>query len=419
MKKGILLLLVIIPLTLSADFNVESTSLSNLIFNYETESYNIYQEKGFSHLYFNGFTNQQTPGKPELPYREFCIGIPPNGNIEVVITSIETETIKLENKLSPVPRIVPSGKTFDYIYEIDQDLYNKQEKKFIQIMERAKYRFNNIIPVRFYPVTYDQNTNEIIICNNIKFEIRINGNIKYRNYIEEKNEISVSNLIVNYNYAKNWKEKSEVTFTKMPFEKSDFWYKLKTDKFGWFEIDHEYLQMLPDFCQPSQIRMLTMVKKRINNKTEFELLEIPIYTDTGNDGSFDAGDKLIFEREQISNPELYYQNERVYWITFGGDFQEDPARLENNPNLSYYNSIFGFEKRTISDNGANREDVDGIIIYPGDLTSSQTNVFETHSEDFALLHPEMNFIIKSQSEIFNEFSGGNPDQQAVKDYLEL
>nr|MDA3814463.1 C25 family cysteine peptidase [Candidatus Cloacimonadota bacterium] len=419
MKKGILLLLVIIPLTLSADFNVESTSLSNLNFNYETKSYNIFQEKGFSHLYFNGFTNQQTPGKPELPYREFCIGIPPNGNIEVVITSIETETRKLENKLSPVPRIVPSGKTFDYIYEIDQDLYNKQEKKFIQVMERAKYRFNNIIPVRFYPVIYDRHTNEITICKNISFEIRINGNIKYRNYIEEKNEISVSNLIVNYDHAKNWKEISKITSTKMPFESSDFWYRFKTDRIGWFEIDHEDLQKLPDFCQPSQIRMLTMVKKRINNKTEFELLEIPIVTDTGDDDSYDAGDKLIFEREQIPNPELYYQNERVYWITFGGDFQGDPMRLKNVPNLADYNSILDFQKRTVTENRIYREDVDGIIIYPGYLTSSQTNVFETHAQDFALLHPEMNFIIKSQSEIFSEFSGSNPDQQAVKDYLEL
>ena len=419
MKKGILLLLVIIPLTLSANFNIESASLSKLVINYETESYNIYQENGFSHLYFNGFTNQQIPGEPELPYREFCIGIPPNGNIEVIITSIETETIKLENKLSPVPRIVPSGKTFDYIYEIDQALYNAQEKKFIQVMEKAKYRFNNIIPVRFYPVTYDQHTNEITICRNINFEIRINGNIKYRNYIEEKNEISVSNLIINYDHAKNWKEISKITSTKMPFGSSDFWYKFKTDRFGWFEIDHEYLQMLPGFCQPSQIRMLTMAKKRINNKTEFEILEIPIYTDTGDDGSFDAGDKLIFEREQIPNPELYYQNEMVFWLTFGGDFQEDPARIENNPNLSYYNSIFGFEKRTISNNRNYRDDVNGIIIYPGDLTASQSNVFATHAQDFALLHPNIHFNFKSQSEIFDEFSGGNPDQQAVENYLEL
>ena len=418
MKKGILLLLVIIPLTLSANFNVKSTSLSKVVVNYKTDSYNIYLENGFSHLYFSDFTNQQTPGKPELPYREFCIGIPPDGDVEVVIRSIEKETIKLESKLSPVPRIIPSSKTFDYIYEVDQELYDAQEKKFIQIMKKAKYRFNNIIPIRFYPVIYDQHTNEITICKNIKFEIRINGDVKYRNYIEEKNEISASKLIVNYDYAKNWKELSKITSTKMPFEKSDFWYKFKTDKFGWFEIDYEDLQILPGFCDPSQIRIMTMAKKQVNSKTEFELVEVPIFTDAGDDGSFDVGDKIIFEREQVPYMETYYQNEMVFWLTFGGNFQGNPARLEKNPNILHYNSIFDFEQKIISNNLNNRTDIDGIIIYPGDISSSQTGVFETHAQDYADLHPEMNFIIKSQSAIFDSLSGGNPDSQAVENYLE-
>ena len=96
MKKGILLLLTIIPLTLSAIFNVESKSLSQVFINYETDSYNIYQENGFSHLYFSDFTNQQTPGKPELPYKEFCIGVPHNGTIEVVITRSEERRVGKE-----------------------------------------------------------------------------------------------------------------------------------------------------------------------------------------------------------------------------------------------------------------------------------------------------------------------------------
>jgi len=419
MKKGILLLLIVIPLTLSANFNIETISSSNLIVNYETDLYNIYQENGFSHLYFNGFTSQLTPGKPELPYREFCIGIPTNGNIEVIITSIEIETIKLESKLSPAPRIIPSGKTFDYIYEIDQELYNAQKQEFIQVMRRSKYRFNNIIPIQFYPVTYDQHTNELTICKNINFEIHIYGDLKYRNYIEEKNDISASKLIVNYNYAKNWKEKSETTFAKIPFEKSDFWYKLKTDKFGWFEINYDDLQKFPDFCQSSQIRMLALIKKQVKNETEFKLMEVPIYIDAGDDGSFDDGDKIIFEHEQIPSMGEYFNNDMIFWLTFGGDFRGYPARLENNPNLSYYNSIIDFQKKQILKDRGFREDVDGIIIYPGYLTSSQTNVFETQAQGYAQLHPELNFTTKSQSEIFNEFSNGNPESQAVENYLEL
>ncbi len=416
MKKCIFLLLALIPLTLSANFNIQSTSPAKLNFNYEADFYNIYQENGFSHLQFNDFTTQHTPGKPDLPYREFCIGVPPGGEVEVIITSIEKETIKLESQLSPVPSIISSGKTSEYIYQINQELYDEQERNFIQIMERSKYRFNNIIPIRFYPVIYDQTQNEITICKSIELEIRINGDVRFRNYIDERNEKSASSLIVNYNYAKNWKEISKITSTRMPFGKSDFWYKFKTNKSGWFEISSEDLQMLPDFCQPSQIRLLSMIKKQVNNKTEFEIREIPVYTDTENDDSFNEDDKIIFEREPGG---IYPQNEIYYWLTFGGEFQGSPLHLEDEPNLINYNSISDFIKKNISNDQSYREDVDGVIIYPGDISTSLTGVFEDYSQDYAQLHPEMNLIIKSQSDIFDEFSGGDPDQQAVEDYLEL
>jgi len=409
-------MLALIPLILSANFNIQSTSPAKLNVNYEADIYNIYQENGFSHLKFNDFTTQQIPGKPDLPYREFCIGVPPGGDIEVIITSLEEETIKLESQLSPVPSIISSGKTSEYIYQINQELYDEQERNFIQIMERSKYRFNNIIPIKFYPVIYDQTQNEITICKKINFEILIEGEVSYRNYINEKNEKSASSLIVNYNYAKNWKEICKITSTRIPFKNSDFWYKFKTDKTGWFEITSEDLQTLPDFCQPSQIRLLTMIKKKVNNKTEFEIREIPLYTDTENNDSFNVGDRIFFEREQLGS---YFQNEVIYWLTFGGEFQESPLRWKDQPNITHYNSISDFKKKKITDDRIYREDVDGVIIYPGDISASQTGIFEEYPQDFAQLHPEMNFIVKSQSDIFDEFGGGNPDQQAVEDYLEL
>ena len=419
MKKGLLLLLVIIPLTLSANFNLNSLSLSNFIINYKVESYNIYQENGFSHIYIQDFTNQQTSGQPELPYKEFCIGVPPNGDIEVIVKSLEKETIELETMLSPVPMIITSGKTSEYLYQINHDLYDKQEKNFIQVMDKTKYRFNSIVPIRFYPVTYNQQTNEITICKNIEIEIKINGDVRYRNYIDEKNEVSASKFIINYNHARNWKEKNTITSTKMPFERSDFWYKLTTDRAGWHEITYDDLKILPEFCDPAQIRMLTMVAADTDDRAIFELLEVPIYTDIADGSSFEESDRIIFKRGQLPDVKSYYNNEMTFWLTFGGEFQTDPARLESNPSLSYYSSISDFHQKDISNNRSFRENVDGVIIFPGYLTSSQINVFETHAQDFAQLHPDMNFIIKSQSEIFSEFGGNNPEPQAIEDYLEL
>lgn len=419
MRKVILLLLIIVPISLTAIFGIESMSSSNIIIDYKIEDYNIYHESGFSHIFIPDFTTQQKPGAQEVPYRDFNIGIPPNGEIEVVVNVIETEVIKLNNLLSPVPRIINSGKTSEYVYAIDQNLYNSQGKKVIKVMDRSKYRFNNIIPVRFYPVQYDQNANEITICKKIKIDIKINGDIKYRNYIDEKNDTSASNLIINYSFAKNWKEKKEISAIRIPFENSDFWYKITTDHPGWFEIGHADLSKLPEFCQPSQLRLITMIAEPINGKTEFKLIDVPIYTDTVNDGFFDHKDKIIFENEHYSNMKIYDHSEMTFWLTFGGNFQSDPARLVQNPQFENYKQIKNFERRIIPKVRSTREDVDGVIIFPDELTSNYTDVFEIHAQEYAQLHPEMNFIIKSQSDIFQEFGGGNPEPQAIEDYLEL
>lgn len=412
-------MLMLIPLMLSAILKVEPKNISKVVIKFELENYEIYRENGFSHLNFEDFGWQEKIGQPELPFKDICIGIPPGGNIDVVITSIQTETIKLKSLLAPVPKIVPSKKTFQYVYKIDKALYLDQKKQFIQIRDKEKFRFNNFIPVRFFPVTYDYNENSITICKKIEFEIHITGNLNYHNYIIEKHEKSIAKLIVNYDQAKLWKEKNQIDFTRMPFANSEFWYKFTTPKFGWHEITYQDLQLLPEFWQPSQLRLFTMDKKKVNNKSKFEIIEIPLFIDVKDENTFAKGDHLYFNIEQTGRLKGFDLNNSVYWLTFGGNFQNEPQRTEDAPQRSIYQAIQNLQQKNVSPNIVTRPEVDGVIIYPGNISDTQTNVFENYPEEYAQLHSDLNFIFKSQSDIFDEFSGGVPDQQAVENYLEL
>jgi len=407
MRKGIILILLIIPLALLGKSDIVSMTASNIIVQQIAENISIFNEDGYSHIYIKDFTTRSTPGTQEIPYKDFNIGIPPNGRLEVNYDVIEREVIKLDKPLSPVPNIIESGKTFDYIYKIQPELYNTNEKT-IQIQPKSKYRFNDFVPVRFYPVQYDQDSNEITIIQKIQINIKIIGDTKYRNYVNEKNDMSASDMLINYNYAKNWKETKNLTTNKIPFERSDFWYKIVVNKQGWFEIDQNDLKILPEFCSPTQLRLLTLHPIKTNDKTEFELNEIPISVKI-NDGIY----KIIFENDYVAD-----QDKTTFWLTFGGDFKTDPIQTKF-PETNNLMKVDSFEKRVTTVKSSSREDVDGVIIYPDDITTSITDVFETQAQDYAQLHPEMNFIIKSQSEIFDEFGGGNPEPQAVENYLEL
>ena len=76
------------------------------------------------------------------------------------------------------------------------------------------------------------------------------------------------------------------------------------------------------------------------------------------------------------------------------------------------NSVSGFKHKILSNSGGSRSDLDGVIIFP------EAGVFDAQSQQLADLHPELNFELKSQVDIFDEYAGGAQEPVAIKNYLE-
>ncbi len=412
MRKFILVLLFVVTALLNANIKVLEQTSERIIIKFDIKDFSISESKNFTFVNIQDWTTEAVPGTPDLPFKTLNVAIPPNGKIKTRIISKNIEKQTLYKTLSPVPRIQRGGRTFEYIYEIDAELYAKRISEHVQILEETRYRYYSIIPVRISPFLYDSNTKELTFCDRMVLQIDIEGDTSFRNEIQDKFDFIYKDFILNYETSKYWRTKQIKQINKIPFEKSDFWYRFEVEQNGLYKLTFEELSQLPSFCEPDSIRILTMYRKIINNDPqnyEFELIEVPAFVDAGNDGSFDEEDNVCFFKENYEDPGLpIYYNKKIYWLTFGGYYKNKPLRIEDFLNKDSAIPVENFQRKKITE-PPSREDIDAIIIYP------EENVFQTQSEELESFHPELNFELKSQEDIFGEY--GQEDPFSIKQYL--
>lgn len=400
MKKCILLAMLLSTFFLMANVKVieqndESIFVQITIENYEINNFNEYADVRIPNWEYNN-----EPGSPFLPQKIMNIAVPPNAEIAINITDIETETMILSKPIAPAASIVDGDETEEYIYQINQQKYADFPSEFLTEMDRSWYRHFEFFPVQYNPFLFDLKTNELKICKKISFELKISGDTSYRHSIADDFANVYEELFVNYQTARNWRSQKENHHVKMPFEASEFWYKIESDQTGMHKIGYDQLSKLPDFCDPNTLRLFTM--QRTSNKAdhEYDLREITLHVIDDNN-LIDSNDEIYFEKK----------DENIFWLSFGVEI-EAVNKLESDfSNLENAFPVLVMERKEQSEENV-REEIDGIIIYP------EVGVFDAQSEELAALYPDLAFSLKSQADIFDEYSGGTADPWAIRYYLE-
>lgn len=414
MKQYFTLLLAISAIFLSAEMRVLERSSERMIVQIELNDYNLFEIEAFTYIELKDWSRNLDRGAPDLPLKEMRFAVPPDGEVTVSIISQKIVTKNLNKPISPVANIVEGGKTFNYIYEIDPAKYASYTDEFLQFDEVYNWRRFQTQIVQFNPFLYDPVSKDLKICESITLEVRIEGDTNFRKVITDNCEEIYNEYFVNYHEAKFWRTDIKPNFQKMPFDASDFWYKFTTEEDGIYELGFVQLSLLPSFCDPNSIRILTMYRQANPDKNqdyEFRLLEIPILLEDDN-SILDGNDKIYFEKTDLETGNFKsYSSKKTYWLTFGADLAAEPQRLEELAEIQTASSVQEFERKIIG-SSIQRETVDGILIYP------EAGVFDTQSDELIALHPELSLIKKSQAEIFDEWSGGNDDPLAIKAYLD-
>lgn len=412
MRFKVLVFLLLSFSLLSAGVYVLEETSNRIVVKITLKDMTIEDGSDFTYIHVSDWTKEGLPGAPALAFKMLNIAIPPHGHIKTKVLSQNVQRKILNKPVSPVPTIRKGGKTFDYIFEIDQNLYSRKRDEMIQVLDETRAGFFTVIPIKFSPFNYNVATREFTYCDELVLQIDITGDTSFYNQLSGKFENVYQDFILNYQSAKYWKTRASRKINSIPFEKSDFWYKFEIPQDGLYELTFEELSQLPSFCDPASVRILTMCREIVANDPQryyFKLKEIPVYMEDGNDGSFDKGDRILFFRENYEAPGLIqYSDKKIFWLTIGGEYYNEPLRLNDVKNLSTAERVEKFIRKLPKIPSRN-DSIQCIIIYP------EQGVFETQAEELANLHSDLVCELKSQADIFAEY--GQDDPFSIKQYL--
>jgi hypothetical protein len=292
----------------------------------------------FSVINFEGCNFTDIISSPELPYQEFKIGIPNNSSLRHILSNVKYETI---TNVTPIP----VGKPFKEKSGIisltrnkNSENYNFSPKEIIEFSEQSYFKDMPVVQVKFFPVTYDANNKTIRYIKSANIRIIITDADR-QNTRSAKNKYLkdiYNNYVINYPQALNWLVTKSKSLTKPAFVPQGPWYKITITEDGLYKIasttlaaaginisaiDPRTIQIYNNGGMPLNINAMATE----NNPTE--PVENAIYVSGESDGSFDAGDYVLFYGTELGGwnyssahsdfafVQHPYDTKNYYWLT--------------------------------------------------------------------------------------------------------
>jgi len=356
-KTSLLILCLLLVLQIAnASFRVLETNEEQIIIEYTLGEYSLSQQNDYTYLLTSEMNYSIETGAPMLAYEETKIGIPPSGSVQVTLLSSSHHSVKLEKRIMPVPEVMMEQEVSSYRFTINEQLYllSKANTPLLNLLNPTSYRSISFCPLEIHPFSYDGNYN-LEITDQAIIKIEIIGNTSLRSILEkdELTDLFLSQLI-NPEQAKNWQLMSRSLVEYADFSRSDYWWKIETDRDGIFKIAPSQLTGFPlSDIDPRSFRLFSnsgvLLPFAINNPGN-AFQEIPIQVIGEEDGKFDAQDYILFygtnrdgvEKNQSLQDKATYYNPYsgncVYWLTFGGEYNTEPLRITTLPEQQTWNT---------------------------------------------------------------------------------
>jgi len=415
-RKYFLITLLLLFTVLSANIQILESTPTRLIVEIDLDNYSIQQEMDYTTVQFSDWLDSGIAGAPSLPIKVLNIAIPPDGKISAKIISQEIKKESLEKPIIPTLKIIDQGEMCDFIYERDEELYSKRDEHFFELLPEMRYRYYQIVPVEISPFLYDAMKNEMTISEKMVLEIKISGDVFFRNTIPDKFEKIYKNFIFNYDTAKFWmtEEKNEIPY--FHFNESDFWFRFESPQKGLHELSFQQLSQIPTFCEPDSIRIFTTIRDIIDDKTgnyQLRIVELPTLIEAGDDGNFDSGDYVYFLDEFFDDIRLKsYSKQRKYWLTFGGQYHNKPVRIEEGINRNSAFSVSGFSRKFPKDLTIREDEIECLIISHHDFLSHSDSLANIHFRNFGVISE-----VVDQQDIFDQY--GIEDPVVIKNFIQF
>ncbi|MDP8211170.1 MAG: C25 family cysteine peptidase [Candidatus Stygibacter australis] len=261
-------------------------------------------------------------GKPELPYFTGSVGIPVDGDIQIVVLGSSPE-IRNQVKIVPALRDYLDGDELAYEYAINENIYSQTANYPGSIAAKgytAMAGDRRFYSFQVYPFQYQPGIDKLNIYDEIVIRILISGTKE-----EFRGEAAGSILdkvgsdfILNDEISHNWRM-ARVPDESFPLRNSGVvdTYRLVVDQEGIYKVTYEYLT-----TQLAELEYDAGFSWGNINPRYLELRDengtVPLNFIGESDGSFDPGDYFEFHGDIHHGETTWYDDytsENVYYLS--------------------------------------------------------------------------------------------------------
>ncbi len=330
-----------------------------------------------------GASTTGEPGMPELPCVRAVLGIPECDAVELDVTTGATRRTG-GIRVIPAPGIIEAGEGELSRYpRIESELYESSgiwPERPARVTAPRWLGPQRTVTVELYPCRFEPSTGELLTHETLDVVLRFRGlrssrdETGARTRVRPSQERMLDATLLNAESARSWLRRGPLSGRERPddyYSTSENWIRLRITERGLHRIEYgdvEGVGAAASVIDPATFRVFTggglPLPEAFDAARPDWMGECTILVDDGGDGSFDAGDGVVFfalaedgwsDDYGIVDPdEPHYQNhfanENVYWLTWEDEgtasgFSAAPLRmaeddLQNSPTPIYLDAQF-------------------------------------------------------------------------------
>jgi hypothetical protein len=260
------------------------------------------------------------PGAPSLPVVVTLLGVPAQAKVDLVVTPLESDTLKQPVWPCPAPQAVAQMTTGGAIHYGEQKaapdaaIYDRPAlypEQAANVQELGFLRSQRLVRVALFPIQVNPAEGLLLHHRRLQVTLQFSGvtTIPHAALAEDNQfEQTLASALLNYETARAWRQSGTVRAAA---------------KHGWQAPENAYRIAIQEeglYALPYAELVAAGVPAATVTPEQFRLIhdgeEVAIHVTGADDGAFDEGDQILFYGESVEDR---YNHTNIYWLTYGAE----------------------------------------------------------------------------------------------------
>ncbi|MFO7890817.1 MAG: type IX secretion system sortase PorU [bacterium] len=403
------------------DYEITYQNNNSLIIEYRPEHISfdtvIVNQREYLKPDFHLASPANETGEPMLQVRNFILGIPLQGKVNVTVISSDYKTVT-GARILPVPKLEKDG---DFTREVYREGDAFQQARMIpetaaELANPGYIRNQRVITLKISPIQYNPAENLVVIYQKIRVRIQFSemGSMQTQSRQRSDFETIIDRGLINSKQAKKWRVQRPLTTAKREnVRQIGFSYKIPIYEPGVYKITGSFLSengVDISSIDPETIKMYNNGGKQLPRDIDAErpdgLVENPILVYGTEDESFDESDYLIFYGKGVSGWEFnnssqqyehylhIYDNKNIYFLVFNDGIKGERIQTEDNSGISGAEFVSSARRRIFFEKDENNLISGGVDWYGHEFSEIESQKSYQLMLDQPVLNGTINFRFK-------------------------